>query len=314
MTPQRIASLLASATEILYCVGAGQRVVAVSHECDWPADAAHKPRVTRTKIDASAPSAAIDEQVRELLAAGEPLYEIDVEKLVALAPELIVTQSQCDVCAVRLADVEACVASYPALQGARIVDLNPYRLSEIFIDIERVGTAAGCAAAARELVDDLERRVDLVRSRGNSLATAQRRKVACLEWIDPLMVAGNWMPELVELAGGQYPLATGGKHSGYSRWSDVRDFAPEVLVVMPCGFDLAKTLADSATLQALPGWSELPAVRQGRAWAVDGNAYFNRSGPRMVDSLELLAHLIDADLHPLPATLSGLNGIWAPLS
>lgn len=308
-TPERIASLLASSTEILYALGLGDRVVAISHECDFPAEATTKPRVTRTNVAAEAPSGQIDRQVRSMVSQGAALYELDVEALAALAPELIVTQSQCDVCAVRYQDVLDAVNSHPALRETRVVSLNPMTLDEIYADILRVGEAADVLDEAQCYVELLRVRVKAIRQQTESLAADERPRVVCIEWIEPLMVAANWMPELIELAGGQQPLPGGGQHSTYGDWSEVLRYDPEIVVVMPCGFDLARTVEETPTLARMEGWSGLTAVRQGQVWAVDGNAYFNRSGPRMIESLEILAHLV----HPTrfaPPKLAAADRPW----
>lgn len=291
---QRIASLLASATEILYGIGLGEQVVAVSHECDFPDEVKHKPRVTRTRIDPEAESAAIDQQVQAACAAGAGLYNIDVARLADLKPDLIVTQAQCDVCAVRYADVLDAVCTQPGLTGARVVALNPQSFSDIFADIRRVGEAAGRPLAAEAYSAKLEARVDQVRRRARHARDGDRPRVIGIEWVDPLMAAGNWFPEMVKLAGGLKCLTEGGRHSPYVTWEAIVTTDPEVVLVMPCGFDLERSRREAKSLRRLPGWNTLGAVRSGRVFAADGNAYFNRSGPRMVDSLEILAWL----LHP----------------
>lgn len=288
----RIASLISSATEMLFGLGLADDVVAVSHECDWPPAANEKPRATFTNIAADAPSGLIDRQVKELIAAGKTLYEVDLDLLGELKPDLIVTQAQCDVCAVRYDDVVAAVASEPSLRGTTIHALNPQNLGDVLADIRRLGAATGRDAEADAFVKSLEARIAAVRELTGSLPAERRRLTACVEWIDPLMVAGNWTPELVELAGGRQIWAKAGEHSTYTAWEAVRAADPEVIVVMPCGFGLGRSVREAESLRELPGWSELRAVREGRAFAVDGNALFNRSGPRLVDSLELLARLV----------------------
>lgn len=295
MTTKRIASLLASSTEILYGLGLGDCVVAVSHECDFPDEVRSKPRVTHTRVQAEASSRDIDEQVKAACAAGEALYQIDVAKLVELRPDLIVTQAQCDVCAVRYADVVSAVRDNAALSGTQIVSLNPMTLEGVFEDIVRVGEAAGVADRAAEYVRSLGARVEAVRAKSAGVAAERRPRVAAIEWIDPPMLGGNWMPELIELAGGRCDLVQAGRHSTFANWGEVAAFDPEVIVVMPCGFDLKRTMAEAPTLRSFPGWEKISAVRGGRVFAVDGNAYFNRSGPRLVDSLEILAALIRND-------------------
>lgn len=303
--PARIVSLLSSATELLYALGLGDRVVGVGHECDYPPEVSRLPRLTRTNIDASQTSRAIDDQVRSLLTAGRPLYEVDVERLAALRPELIVTQAQCDVCAVRHDDVLAAVAARPELASARVVALNPRRLDDVLDDLGRLGTAAGAEKAAEQAVAGLRQRIDAVARATADVTDAARPRIACLEWLDPLMLAANWMPDLIALAGGRQSFTVAGEHSGYAPWDRVRAEDPDVILVMPCGFDLERTVAEARSLVERPGWRELRAVRAGRVFAVDGNTYFNRPGPRLVDSLELLAEL----LHPESAATCGASDV-----
>lgn len=292
----RIVSLLPAATEMICGIGLREQLVGVSHECNWPHGLEALPRLTRSRIDSSADSAAIDEQVKRLAASGEPLYEVDADLLAALRPTLIVTQAQCDVCAVSLASVEGIVATRPELRETQVLALNPQSLAAVLDDIERIGVAAGAASAAREYADGLRERVRRVveMAAADQSSQPRRPRVAVIEWIEPLMAAGNWTPELVELAGGDYGLAQAGRHSPYVEWWQIVEFAPEVLVIAPCGFDLERSRREAACLKRLPGWSELPAVAQGRATVIDGDAYLNRPGPRLVDSLELLHRLVAA--------------------
>ncbi|REK09930.1 MAG: cobalamin-binding protein [Planctomycetota bacterium] len=290
-TPKRIASLISSATEMLYLLGLGERVVGVSHECDFPPEVHAKPRLTRSLVEATAASGEIDAQVRSLAAEQSALYAIDVDKLAELAPDLIVTQAQCDVCAVRYEDVVAAVRERPSLAESQVLALNPAHLADVFDDIRRIGKAAGVEATAADVVAGLQARVDRVRSTTADLSAGEVPRVACLEWIEPPMLAANWMPELIAWAGGRCPLVVAGQHSTYADWEQIVRFDPQVIVVMPCGFDLERTVAEAAPLAAFPKWQTLSAVRDHRVFAVDGNAYFNRSGPRLVDSLEILAHL-----------------------
>ncbi len=292
MASKRIVSLLAAGTEILYALGLGDRVVAISHECDYPVEATFKPRVTSTHIDAAADSLKIDQQVRELSAAGASLYDVDVDRLASLAPDLIVTQVQCDVCAVSEHLLRAALAKRDVFKSTAVVTLNPVSLDAVFDDILRVGEAAGRLDTAREYVAGLKSRVAVVQTVTASLADEARPRVICLEWIEPPIVAANWMPRLVEIAGGRNGLTKAAQRSGPTKWENVVSYDPEVIVVMPCGFPLERALSEAPRLQSFPHWSGLHAVRDGRVYAVDGNAYFNRSGPRIVDSLEILAGLI----------------------
>jgi iron complex transport system substrate-binding protein len=292
MSALRIISLISSATEMLYALGLGDNVVAVSHECDWPPEIAGKPRVTIANIDATQSSGKIDCQVKEKLAAGDPLYGIDGELIASLRPDLIVTQAQCDVCAVRLDDIRAMIADRPELRRTRLASLQPNRLQDIFEDIQRLGEATQRDFAAQAFVAGLQNRVESARHRvAQQLAHHDRRRVAIIEWTEPLMLAGNWTPELVDLAGGCCPLTTAGEHSRYHDWSEIAAFDPEVIVVAPCGFDLPRSVCEATCLERLPGWFATAAARGNRVFALDGNAYLNRSGPRIVDTLEILAEL-----------------------
>ena len=284
----RIVSLLSSSTEMLFGLGLGEQVVAVSHECDFPDGAQRLPRATRSLIDSSQPSGQIDRQVRELTASGAALYAIDRELLCRLQPELIVTQAQCDVCAVRYQDVLDLVAGQPALRATKVLALNPSSLDQILGDVQRVADAAGVRAAGLEYVAALRQRIERVRVQ----PLAARPRAVCLEWLDPLMTAGNWTPELIALAGGESRLATAGRHSDYARWENVAACNPDVLLIAPCGFDLTRSLVEARRLWQLPGFAKLTAVQNRRAYVLDGNAYLNRSGPRMVETLEILADLL----------------------
>lgn len=313
MAALRIASLLSSATEMLYALGLGDWVVAVSHECDYPHEVASRRRATFSRIDSSASSATIDEQVKELSARGEPLYDIDRALLRELRPDLIVTQAQCDVCAVRYQDVIDFVASEPVLAGTRVVALNSTSLEDVLRDIERLGGAATVVANANRVVANLRQRVGKITTITSSLSPAERPRVVIIEWIEPLMLAGNGTPQLVALAGGVDWLTIAGRHSVYNAWSDVVAFDPEVLIVAPCGFDLLRTLSEASDIFRWPSFTELSATRASRVWAVDGNAYLNRSGPRLVDSLEILAHLFHPQRFAVPASLAGEALPWQRL-
>jgi iron complex transport system substrate-binding protein len=289
MTHRRIASLVSSGTEILYALGLGPNIVAISHECDWPPTCRDLPRVTKSNVDSAMASGAIDEQVRALMASGATLYEIDVARLAELQPDLIVTQAQCDVCAVRYTDVLTAVEREPRLRLTRVLGLNPQSIGEVLDDISRVGDAAGVPEKADAVVRLLHARIDNVRTRTASTPVEKRPRVAMIEWTEPLMLAGNWVPELVELAGGSCELTPRGEHSRYHDWSEVLKFDPEVIVVCPCGFDLQRATKEIGILSQRDGWSRISAVRTGRVYPLDGNAYFNRPGPRLVESLEWLA-------------------------
>jgi iron complex transport system substrate-binding protein len=309
-----IASLLSSATEMLCGLGLERNLVAISHECDYPASILHLPRATHTRIDPTISSQEIDDHVRASLAAGEPLYDVDEELLTRLKPDLIVTQAQCDVCAVRLSDVEAVVARMPEGNRPRIVSLNPSSLDDVLREIELLGSAAGVPQATAEYLTQLRARIECVRGSAAAIVGENRpRRVVLIEWIEPLMLSGNWLPEMLELAGGEHALTTAGAHSSYVAWANVVKYDPEVVIVAPCGFGLQRTLEEVSLLTKLPGWDELAASRAGRVYALDGNAYLNRSGPRLVDSLEILAHLIYPEQIPVPACVANRSQLWQRL-
>lgn len=277
---------------MLFALGLGDQVLAVSHECDWPPQATQLPRATRSRIDSRQSSFAIDGQVKHLLAAGEPLYELDEPLLRELAPDLIVTQAQCDVCAIRLADVLRLQSAAPELQHARVLPLNPNSLADVLSDLERIGAATDTQSTAAALIDGYRARVAAILERTSKLKDNDRPRVLCIEWIEPLMPAGNWTPQLIEFAGGSSGLAVTGEHSRYATWDEVTAFDPQVIIVAPCGFDLQRTLQEAKQLPRVSVWQELHAVQTDRVFAIDGNALLNRSGPRLIETLEVLAQLI----------------------
>lgn len=301
----RVVSLLPSASEIICALGAGASLVGRSHECDYPADVvATLPVCTRARF-ADGTSREIDERVMNLLSQSLSLYDVDLEVLGRLRPDLIVTQDQCAVCAASLADVEQALAEL-ANHTVTVLSLSPSTLGDVFGDIRRTGEALGIGARAKEFTLELSERLTVI---GEQTGAIDRPTVACLEWIDPLMTAGNWTPELVKLAGGESQLAQTGTHSPRTRFEDLLACDPEVIVVTACGFDLARTRRELAPLLEHADWPELCAVRNARVYLTDGNAYFNRSGPRLVDSTEILAEI----LHPELFHFGYENHGWAKL-
>lgn len=291
----RICSLLPSATEIAFALGLGDCVVGVTHECDYPAEAKKKPIVVKSIIDQhKSSSEEIDRIISEHLQAGKGIYSIDVPRLQEASPDLILTQELCDVCAVDYGEVVEASRSLP--QKPKIISLNPSLLSDVLRDIERVGKATGKEREAEAVVAPLRKRIERVREQAR--LSDLRPRVACIEWLDPIYSAGHWAPEMVELAGGADGLAIKGEPSPRIDWEKVARFGPEVIVLMPCGFEIQRTLKEIHLLQRLPGWSDLPAVKEGRLFAVNGPAYFNRSGPRLVDGLEILAQIIHPEIFP----------------
>lgn len=291
MPEPRIASLIASATEIVAALGARDALVARSHECDFPHTVTALPAVTAPKLKIDRPSGEIDRQVKRLLEQALSVYRVDADALKALRPDIIITQTQCEVCAVSQSDVEEALAQWTGTRP-QVVSLQPNALSDVFADIGRVAAALNRTAQGDALVANLKQRMANIAERAASLTP--RPRVACIEWIDPLMAAGNWMPELVAMAGGDNLFGRAGQHSPWLDWDTLAGADPEVILILPCGFNIARTRAEMPTLTAHTGWSGLRAVRQGRVLLLDGNQYFNRPGPRLAESLEILAEI----LHP----------------
>jgi iron complex transport system substrate-binding protein len=284
----RIASLLPGATEIVLALGLEDALVAVSHSCDFPGRVSRLPRVTRTCIPVDAPSREIDRIVRAALARGESLYQVDAARLDALAPDLIVTQGLCEVCAVGPGEVQRAI---PALRSSpAVLSLEPRTLEEMFGAIMLVGEATGYCDRAEWVVAGLRRRVDAVRARHP--AGARRPRVAFLEWIDPPIAGGHWNPELVALAGGEDGLGRPGMPSRSISWDELLAWEPEVLVAACCGYSADRTRRELAWLHAQPGAARLPCVRNGRVHVADGVTLFSRPGPSLVESLERLAEML----------------------
>lgn len=296
----RIVSLLPSATEIVCTLGLGDQLVGVTHECDYPPFVAGLPKVTRTLIPADASSGEIDRMVREERQSGRALYRLELGVLEELRPDLIITQALCGVCAVAEEEVREAACRLPG--RPEVVNLEPECFADVLGCIRQVGEAAGVAGRARELIAGLEARVEVVRGRAERMR--QRPRVAFLEWLDPPFCSGHWTPELVRWAGGVDVLGREGEPSRAVCWEAVAAAAPEVVFVACCGFGVERTLEDVGHVDRVPEWRTLPAVREGQVYVTDGSQYFSRPGPRLVDSLEILAHALDAEAHPLPAGLA----------
>ena len=287
----RIVSLIASATEIVCALGFEDQLVGRSHECDYPAEVRRLPVCTEPKFEVEGSSCEIDQRVKALLREALSVYRVDAERLRELEPDVIVTQSQCAVCAVSLRDVERAVCSW--LHACpRLVSLAPNSLGDVWTDIEHVAAALDARERGHDLLRSLQGRMRALTEQAQRLS--DRPTVACIEWIDPLMAAGNWMPELVDRAGGVNLFGEAGKHSPWMTWEQLVARDPDVILVLPCGFDIARSRRDMPVLTGRPEWTLLRAVRNGRVVLADGNQYFNRPGPRLVESLEILAEI----LHP----------------
>jgi len=304
----RVVSLLPSATEVCYALGV--EPVGVSHECDYPPAARDVPSMSRSRVDPGASSAEINEQVAEAESEGG-VYEIDREALARVDPDVVVTQGVCDVCAVDTLLVEEALADVGS--DADVLTTDVHSLADLSEDIERIGATLGREERARQVVADLRERVEAVATRTTDL---DRPRAAVLDWLDPVMVAGHWTPELAEIAGGRYGMADSGERSTPREWGAVREYDPEVLVAAPCGFDLEQTLENRADLTERPGWADVSAVADDRAVAMDGHHYVNRPGPRLVATLEHLASVLHPEVfgdppadvvRPLPATVADRN-------
>lgn len=280
---------------MIYALGAGEMLMAVSHECDYPSEAQRKPVVSRARFDHTRlDSAAIDALVSQAIQRGESLYTIDRQILRQAHPDLILTQELCDVCAVTGNDLSQALRDLELTP--EIVTLTPTNLHGIFDNIDAVGEAIGLRERAERLVATLTARVEQVAAQAQK--AAQRPRVFCLEWLDPPYASGHWVPEMVEVAGGMDDLGRKGQESTRIPWESVIEYAPEIFVVTACGFDVSRTLQEMRRLESRPGWRSLPAVQAGRVYVTYGSAYFSRPGPRIVDGLEILAHVIHPELFP----------------
>ena len=287
----RIVSLIPSGTEILAALGLTDMIVGRSHECDYPKEIENRPVCTQARLNSNAPSGEIHDKVNNLLQSALSIYQIKTDVLEQLQPTHIVTQDQCDVCAVSLSDVEKAVSTLTN-SSPKIISLQPNVLKDVWTDIERVGTALGVDSV--KVLENLEARVKIVEQKIQGLSLIELPKVACIEWTDPLMVASNWIPELVNFAGGQTLFSVAGQPSAHLSWEALIASNPDAIIFMPCGFDLNRTRQEAQLLTQSPEWQKLHATQSGRVYITDGNSYFNRPGPRLADSLEILAEI----LHP----------------
>lgn len=281
----RICSLLPGATEVVAMLGRTRHLVGISHECDHPPEIRTKPVLVRSTVDAGLPSADIDRHVRSMAQAGRPLYELDEILLTRVRPDIVITQDLCHVCAITPAQLTQALRVLPS--PPRVLSLNPSTLDDVLADIERIGATIGRAQEASALVEQLRARLQAVLLQ---VAHAETRpRVVCLEWLDPLFAAGHWVPEMVACAGGVDVLGTPGSPSVQITWEQVQAARPDVLVIMPCGFSIARTKQEMNRLTRRTGWKKLPAVKNGAVFLVDAAAYFSRPGPRLIDGVEILA-------------------------
>ncbi len=291
----RICSLLPSATEILYALGLGDSVVGVTHECDFPPEAAKKPALIRPRVDPKALPAELDRQVMELVGRGESIYAVDAELLGSLSPGLIVTQELCHVCAASPGDLATALTHLS--KQPRVLSLTPHSLGDVWNDIRRVGEATGRGVEAEALAAALEKKVAAIET--VAARAASRPRVLCLEWLDPFYVGGHWVPEMVAKAGGEDVLGRAGEPSFRTTAEEIAGTNADMFVVMPCGYNVARIVAEFKTQQLPAIWNALPAMRERRIFAVDANSYFSRPGPRLADGVALLAHLFHPELFPV---------------
>ncbi len=286
---RRVVSLLPSATEMVHFAGAAETLVGVTHECDHPPGVERLPKLTSSRIDPTLSGAEINAEVNRLVTDDESLYSLDADLLESLAPDLVITQGLCDVCAVSTSIVGEAISNLR--NKPELLVLNPTSLEDVLQDSVRIGSALGREEKARREVSLLRGRLDEVE---RAVAGLARPSVGCIEWLDPPFSAGHWVPEMVRLAGGRELFAGPGERSVRLEWETVFEAASEVLVLMPCGFDTARAAEEAKALPGLPGWADLPAAKNGRVWAVDANSFFSRPAPRLVEGVEILARI----LHP----------------
>jgi len=287
----RILSLIPSSTEIVCALGFENQLIGRSHECDFPSSVQKLSSCTAPKFKVEGTSAEIDQRVKSILKNALSVYQIDEKKLQQMQPDIIITQAQCEVCAVSLKDVENAVCEWVESRP-QIVSLEPNQLSDIWKDFINIAEALGVKEQGHELVSQLKQRMNKIAQK--TINSPQKPTVVCIEWIEPLMSAGNWMPELIEMGGGINLFGVAGEQSPWMTWEQLLEANPDVILVMPCGFNLALSKAEMSSLSQKPEWSQLNAVQNQQVYLTDGNQYFNRPGPRLVESLEIIAEI----LHP----------------
>jgi iron complex transport system substrate-binding protein len=299
----RICSLLPSATEILYALGLGDSVVGVTHECDFPPDAATKPALIRPRVDPHTAASEIDRQVSELVARGESIYAVDAELLGALAPDLIITQDLCHVCAASPDDLATALTRLP--KKPRVLALTPHSLRDVWDDVRKIGDATQRRREAQALSITLAQKVAAIEAEAAQAKT--RPRVLCVEWLDPYYVGGHWVPEMVAKAGGRDVLGQAGQPSFRVTGKEIVATGAEIVIVMPCGFGVERAVSEYRAAKFPDGWLDLPAVREGRVFAIDANSYSARPGPRLADGVAIMAHIFHPDLFPTPPLASAFQ-------
>jgi iron complex transport system substrate-binding protein len=303
----KVVSLIASATEIVCALGFEDSLVGRSHECDFPASVHQLPACSEPKFDIHGTSLEIDQKVKTVVRESLSVYRVDPDKLKELNPDVIVTQDHCQVCAVSLKDVEKAVCDWVGPK-AKMVSLHPNALVDIWQGIRQVAQALGSPARAEDLIRSCQKRMEDIEHKTSQLPT--KPSVVCIEWIEPLMCAGNWVPELVKMAGGRDLLGKAGQHSPWMTWDQLSQADPDIIMIMPCGWDVKRTLQEMPVLTQHPGWQQLKAVRENKVYLTDGNQYFNRPGPRVVESLEILAEI----MHPELFSFGHASSNFSPIS
>jgi iron complex transport system substrate-binding protein len=288
---QRVLSLLSSTTEIIYALGCGDRLVGRSHECDYPEEVSELPICTIPKFNVDGTSREVDDEVKSLVQSALSIYYINEKLLKELKPDIIFTQSQCEVCAVSVSDVENALKNITGL-SSRVISVEPNSVEDIFNDILTIAEILNVRKKGKELVESIKAKID---NTEKIVYQKSSPSVAAIEWIDPLMAAGNWVPQLIKVAGGKNLFGEAGKHSPWMKYNDLVEQDPEIIIVMPCGYDIKKSLIEIKTLESKKGWGSLKAVRNRNVYITDGNQFFNRPGPRIIESIEILLEIIHSD-------------------
>ena len=288
---QRVLSLLSSTTEIIYALGCGDRLVGRSHECDYPEEVSELPICTIPKFNVDGTSREVDDEVKSLVQSALSIYYINEKLIKELKPDIIFTQSQCEVCAVSVSDVENALKNITGL-SSRVISVEPNSVEDIFNDILTIAEILNVRKKGKELVESIKAKID---NTEKIVYQKSSPSVAAIEWIDPLMAAGNWVPQLIRVAGGKNLFGEAGKHSPWMKYNDLVEQDPEIIIVMPCGYDIKKSLIEIKTLESKKGWGSLKAVRNRNVYITDGNQFFNRPGPRIIESIEILLEIIHSD-------------------
>ena len=290
---KRIVSLLPSCTEIICKLGFREHLVGISHECDYPNSISGLPVLTKARLSQEGTSIEINQSVTALLQRGLSVYDVDASLLKSLSPDIIVTQAQCEACAVSLDQVQDIVSNW-TLNQTEIISLEPNTLNEVWLDFDIIAKTLDASESYSILKSEINERFKLLKDKLHG--TEQKPTVLCIEWIEPIMVAANWVPDLVGFAGGRNVMSVSGTDSKFCSWDEIKKTNPDIIIMMPCGFGIKRTLEDLHFLQNIKGWEELKAVKENKVFVVDGNTYFNRPGPRLVDSAEILAEIIHPEI------------------